>query len=130
MIHGQTPILFLAMFLGGGGPYTISDIIGVYDWANHAIPDKAEIQEALNSLLAMGLIEQHGYTFLVPKQQHAAFNAFRKKIRKVRFDAVMMYFRQLPEVAVIPDVVKLTEVEYDAHVKAYSKTIRKTTKRS
>lgn len=130
MKNSETPIIFLAMFWGGGGPYTIPDIIGAYDWVNRAIPTRAEMQTALNSLLAMGLIEQNDSTFQVPKQQHAIFDTFRKKKRKDRFDTVMMYFKQLPEVANVPEVVKLSESEYKAHVKAYKKAFREAMKSS
>jgi hypothetical protein len=126
----ETPIIFLAMFWGGGGRYTLPDIVGVYDWVNRAIPSRTEMQTALNTLLAMGLIKQKDDTFLIPKRQHAAFDTFRKKKRKDRFDTVRMYFRQLPEVAHIPEVVKLTESEYKAHLKAYHKAFREATKRS
>ena len=125
MLRSETPVIFLAMFWGGGGPYSISEIVGVYDWINRAIPSKAEMQTALNSLLAMGLIEEQDNTFRVPKRQHAAFDAFRKRKRKDRFDTVRMYFQQLPEVGVVPEGVKLTKSEYDSHVKENNKACRK-----
>lgn len=130
VIQSETPIIFLAMFWGGGGPYTIPDIVGVYDWVNRAIPSGAEMQTALNALLAMGLIEQKDDTFSVPKRQRAAFDTFRKKKRKDRFGTVRMYFRQLPEVADVPEVVRLTESEYMAHVKTYNTAFREAMKGS
>lgn len=130
MIHSETPIIFLAMFWGGGGPYTIPEIISVYDWVNRAIPSRTEMETSLNSLLVMGLIEQTKDGFQVLKKQHAAFDSFRKKKRKDRFETVRMYFRQFPEIADIPQVVKLTESEYNAHVKAYNKAFREAMKGS
>ena len=126
----ETPIIFLAMFWGGGGPYTISDIIGVYDWVNRAIPSVSEMRTALNSLLAMGLVEKTQDKFQIPKRQYATFDAFRKKKRKDRFDTVRMYFRQLPTVADVPEAVNLTEQEYRVHVSGYKRAFREAMKDS
>ena len=54
----------------------------------------------------------------------SVFDTFRKKKRKDRFDTVRMYFRQLPQVADVPEVIKMSESEYDAHVKEYNKAFR------
>lgn len=88
----ETEIIFLAMFWGGGGPYTIPEIIGVYDWINRAIPNRFEMQTALNTLLALGLVEQQEDKFLIPKEQFRSFDAFKKKKRKNKFDLVTLYF--------------------------------------
>jgi hypothetical protein len=130
IIQSETPIIFLAMFWSGGGPYTIPEIVGAYDWINRAIPSRTEMETALNSLLAMGLIEQTEDRFQVPNKQYAAFDSFRKKKRKDRFDSVRMYFRQFPEVTDTPQVVKLTESEYNAHVEAYHKAFHEAMKGS
>jgi hypothetical protein len=124
----ETAVIFLAMFWGGGGPYTIPDIIGVCDWVNRAIPSKNEMQAALNALLAMGLIEKKENRFLISKRQHAAFEAFRKRKRKDRFDAVRMYFQQLSAVADVPIMVELTDQEYKAHVNEYNRVFREAAK--
>ena len=52
----QTPIIFLAMFWGGGGPYTISQIIHVYDWINRDIPSREDLETALNTMLFLNFI--------------------------------------------------------------------------
>lgn len=114
MEQSDTPIIFLAMFWGGGGPYTISEIIRVYDWINRAIPDREDMESALNTLLAMSLIEKQEDRFLVPLSQCRKFDAYRKKKRKNKFETVMMYFKQLPTVAEVPKVVSLSEEEYSA----------------
>ncbi len=126
----ETEIIFLAMFWGGGGPYTISEIIGVYDWINRAIPNRLEIQTALNTLLAMGLVEQRGGKFLIPEEQFCTFDSFKKKRRKNKFDLVTLYFRQLPAISDPATVVELTEDEYKAHYKAYAKAFEEALKRS
>ncbi len=105
--RSETPIIFLAMFWGGGGPYTIPEIIRVYDWINRAVPDREDLESALNTLLAMGLIEKQDDRFLVPLSRCQEFDAFRKKKRKNKFETVKMYFRQLPDVFEIPKVVSL-----------------------
>jgi len=56
MEQNKTPIIFLGMFCGGGGPYAIPEIIRVYYWINRAIPTRDEMEVALNTLLAMGLM--------------------------------------------------------------------------
>ncbi len=78
----------------------------------------------------MELIEQKQNTFQVPMQQQAAFETFRKKKRKDRFDTVRMYFGQLPEVDNVPELVRLTESEYKSHVKEYNKAFREAMKGS
>ncbi len=108
------------MFWGGGGPYTITDIIGVYDWVNRSIPNRADMESALNTLLAIGLIEKRDDKFLVPASQCREFDAFRKKKRKDKNNTVMMYFKQLPSIAEIPKVISLTEEQYKVHVKENS----------
>lgn len=126
----ETEIIFLAMFWGGGGPYTIPEIIGVYDWINRAIPNRFEMQTALNTLLALGLVEQQEDKFLIPKEQFRSFDAFKKKKRKNKFDLVTLYFSQLPAISEPATVVELTEDEYKAHYKAYTKAFEEALKRS
>lgn len=126
----ETEVIFLAMFWGGGGPYTIPRIIGVYDWINRAIPNRLEMQTALNTLLAMGLIEKHGEKFLIPKPQMSAFEAFKNKKRKNKFDLVSLYFKQLPKVAEAALVVEFSEDEYRAHVKENARAFQEALKRS
>ena len=112
----EIEIVFLAMSWGGGGPYTIAEIIGVYDRINRAIPDRIEMQTAFNTLPGMGLIEKRGERFLIPKAQMSAFEAFKKKRHRNKFDLVSRYFRQLPKTTDPAAVVEFTEDEYKAHV--------------
>lgn len=120
--RSETPVIFLAMYWGGGGPYTIAEIISVYDWVNRTIPTRAEMESALNTLLAMGLIENQEETFRIPESRYRDFESFRKMKRKDRFETARMYFRQLPAPGRIPKKIRLTEKEYDAHYKAYQKS--------
>ncbi len=115
----ETPVIFLAMFWGGGGPYTIPQIIHVYDWINRAVPTRGEMETALNTLLAMGLIKRHDNAFFVSPSHGRAFDAFRKKKRKRKFVTVRMYFEQLPPLADVPRTIRLTEAQYKAHIQAY-----------
>jgi hypothetical protein len=121
MEYGETPVVFLAMFWGGGGPYTIPQIIHVYDWINRAVPTRGEMESAINTLLAMGLIEQRGNTFRVSESHGRAFDAYRKKKRKRKFVAVRMFFQGLPSVATVPRVIRLTEAQYKKHIETYRK---------
>ncbi len=115
----ETPVIFLAMFWGGGGPYTLAEIIHVYDWINRAIPTRDEMVSALNMLLAMGQIERQEGEFQVSRTAGRAFDTFRKRRRKNKFAAAKMYFEQVPRPARVPSVVRLTEAQYAAHVQAY-----------
>ncbi len=115
----ETPVIFLAMFWGGGGPYTLAEIIHVYDWINRAIPTRDELVSALNILLAMGQIERQEGEFQVSRTAGRAFDAFRKRRRKNKFAAAKMYLEQVPRPARVPSVVRLTEAQYAAHVQAY-----------
>ncbi|HSS64507.1 MAG TPA: hypothetical protein VLS27_08730 [Gammaproteobacteria bacterium] len=119
--NGGTPVIFLAMFWGGGGPYTISKIIGVYDWINRAIPGREEMESGLNTLLAMGLVERRQDEFFIPEPEYRAFDVFRKKKRKNKFETVRMYFGQLPEVAGPAAAIRLSEDEYNAYVEENSR---------
>ena len=110
--HNDSPVVFLAMFWGGGGPYTIPEIIRVYDWINRSIPERENLESALNTLLAMHLIEKQDDKFLVPLSRCLEFDAFRKKKRKDKFKTVRLYFKQLPTVMEIPEVVSLSEEQY------------------
>jgi hypothetical protein len=69
MADSEARFIFLVMFCGGGGPYTIADIVGAYDRVNRSIPSRIEMKTALNLLLAMDLIQKKNETFLVPKRQ-------------------------------------------------------------
>ena len=73
------------MFWGGGGPYTISQILHVYDWVNRGIPRREELEHALHTLLSLELITVHENIFQIPLEIALAFDAFRKKRRKSKF---------------------------------------------
>ncbi len=128
--YGETPVIFLAMFWGGGGPFTIPQIIHVYDWINRAIPNRLEMETALNTLLAMGLIERRDDSYKIPQPQFLAFEAFKNKKRKNKFDLVTLFFNELPDIPEPPRVVVLTEDEYQAHYKAYKKAFSEALQRS
>ena len=119
MEQRDTPIIFLAMFWGGGGPYTIPEIIHAYDWINRDVPDREQMESALNTLLAMGLIEKQDDRFRVNRSRGQEFDVFRKKKRKSKFKMVRMYFRQLPTVTDIPRIISLSDNEYRAHILEY-----------
>lgn len=118
-------IVFLSMYWGGGGPYEISDILHVCDWINRMFPDKEEMENALNYLLALGLVEARGEEFSIPESRYHEFAAFRKKKRKDRFETVQLFFRGLLKIGRVPSVVKLSQPEYDRHLKKYRDSIPK-----
>jgi hypothetical protein len=126
---GDTPIIFLAMFWGGGGPFTIAEIVALFDWVFRAIPNRADMESGLNTLLAMGLIEKHNDTFLIPESHYHRFDAFRKKRRKDRFDVVRLYFRQFSRIHAPPKVISLTEEQYEAHIREYATAFAEASRR-
>lgn len=117
----ETPLIFLSMFWGGGGPYTIPEIVGCYDGINKAIPKAADMELALNTLLAMGLVDKAAQKFLIPTVQSGKFAAFLRKKRKGRFENARLYFAKLQVPASIPKVLRLTQAGYNAAVKEYKK---------
>ncbi len=74
--EGATPIIFLAMFWGGGGPYTISQVIHVYDWINRDIPSREDLEVAFNTLLSLEFITMHDDEFKSVRKIGNDFDAF------------------------------------------------------
>jgi hypothetical protein len=117
----ETQIIFLAMFWGGGGPYSISQIIHVYDWVNRGIPRREEIEIALNTLLALGLIVIKDDKYLIPLEIGLDFDAFRKKKRKSKFKSVQMYFDQFKQDTKIQHTIEISSKQYSSELKKYRK---------
>ncbi len=120
----NTPIIFLAMFWGGGGPYTIKGLLHVYDWINRDIPTRSELESALNTLLAMKLVEKHGDTYQIPAAQGHRFDAFRKQKRKSKFVTVRLFFKQFGSIPNSPQVITLSEEEYRMHLQEYRRSFK------
>ena len=121
-IHHETPTIFLAMFWGGGGPYTIAQIIHVYDWINRDIPSRKDLKTALNTLLSLELIIMQEDKFLIPRNIGNDFDSFRKKKRKSKFKSVRMYFERFNPLPAIPQVIELSQETYAAELANYEKT--------
>ena len=64
-------------------------------WFMRAIPTRDEMEVTLNTLLAMGLIEQQDNKFFISEAQYRCYDEFQKRKRKSRFDTVKMYFKRL-----------------------------------
>ncbi len=109
------------MFWGGGGPYTISQIIHVYDWINRGIPTREDLEKALNTLLALNFIETKDGKFLVTRKIGNDFDAFRKKKRNGKFKIVRKYFEQFDLSAKFPRVIKISKELYSSELKKYKK---------
>jgi len=121
IIYDDTPIIYLAMFWGGGGPYTISQIMHVYDWINRGIPTREDLEKALNTLLALNFIEMKDDKFLVTRKIGKDFDVFRKKKRNGKFKIVRMYFEKFDLSAKFPRVVKISKKLYSDELKKYHK---------
>ena len=109
-----TPIIFLAMFWGGGGPYTISQIIHVYDWINRDIPSREDLEIALNTLLSLNFISMKDDKFEVLQSVGNDFDIFRKKKRKGKFLTARKYFENIAMPIDIPNVIIISEEKYAA----------------
>jgi hypothetical protein len=120
-IHHETPTIFLAMFWAGGGPYTIAQIIHVYDWINRAIPSRIDLEVALNTLLSLNLITMQDDKFLIPRNIGNDFDVFRKKKRKSKFKCVDMYFRQYNPLPDIPQLIEISKETYSSELTKYYK---------
>lgn len=88
------------------------------------------MESGLNTLLAMGLVERRQDKFFIPEPQYRAFDVFRKKKRKNKFETVRMYFGQLPDFAGSAAVIRLSEDEYNAHVDENTRAFAQALQRS
>jgi len=120
-VNQETPIIFLAMFWGGGGPYTIAQIIHVYDWINRDIPNRKDLELALNTLLSLKLITMQDGKFSVPRNVGEDFDKFRKKKRKSKFKTVRMYFKQFNKPTNLPKLIELSKEIYTSELNKYRK---------
>lgn len=121
----HSPIVFLAMFWSGRGAMTISEIIGVYDWINRLIISKSELEDALNFLLAAGLLERDDNGFKISDEAYAEFDTFLSKRKKDKFDAVHLYFQKLDlEIENVNAEVQLSDEQYNDHLSEYRKAFR------
>ena len=120
-IKSEPPIIFLAMFWGGGGPYTISQLIHVYDWINRDIPSREDLEVALNTLLSLNFITMKDDKFEILRSIGNDFEAFRKKKRKSKFEIVRMYFEKCALPTDISNVICISEDSYAAEYTKYTK---------
>jgi len=120
-IEQETPLIFLAMFWGGGGPYTISQIIHVYDWINRDIPSRKDLELALNTLLSLKLITMQKGKFSISRNVGKDFDIFRKKKRKSKFKTVRMYFKQFTPPTDLPNIIELSKEKYTSELNKYRK---------
>jgi len=119
MFNNETPIIFLAMFWGGGGPYTIAQIIHVYDWINRDIPSRSDLEIAINTLLSLNLIKRQDDKFIIPKNIGNDFDGYRKKKRKRKFATARMYFEQFNPPPEMPPIFELSEELYKSALNNY-----------
>ncbi|MHC5036061.1 MAG: hypothetical protein ACYTHM_01990 [Planctomycetota bacterium] len=119
MNDSETPIVFLAMFWGGGGPYSISQLLNVYDWINRDIISRKDLEKALNTLLSLNLIVQQDDKFRIPRDVGMAFDVFRKKRRKSKFKTVRKYFEKFDIPKKVPKTIRISEKRYQSELERY-----------
>lgn len=120
----QHQTLFLAMYWSGGGPHTISSMIGACDWIARIILTKSELEDAINCLLAAGLIEWEPGGFRISPEAYADFGSFLRRRKRNKFDAVEQYFGMLHPIDSVTAEFRLTDEEYGAHLSEYRKAVR------
>ena len=119
----QTPIIFLAMFWGGGGPYTISQIIHVYDWINRDIPSREDLETALNTLLFLNFITMQDDKFTVQRNIGEDFDEYNKKMKqKSKFVNVRMFFNQYTPLPDVPIIVEVSDKTYSNELTKYKES--------
>lgn len=121
VIKDETQIIFLAMFWGGGGPYTISQVIHVYDWINRDIPSREDLEVAFNTLLSLDFISLKDDKFTIQRKIGNDFDEFRKKKRINKFKTARLYFEQYPLPTDIPNVISISQERYAEEYAKYSK---------
>lgn len=114
-------VVFLAMCWAGGGPFPLLGLIAVYDWVNHAIPSREELEGALNRLVAAGLVAYDADKFSVPQAAYEAFHAYRRRVRKGRFVVAEAFIRRHSPAEVAPRQIILSEHEYSAAIAEYQR---------
>ena len=114
-------LLFLSMFSGGGGPFTIPDLLHVCDWVNRSVLSRKELESAINFLLAASAVEEEGNTFRISEEHARQFDSFRRKRRQDRFKTVELYFRQFSDLGEPPRQFVITDSEYRIHNAEYRK---------
>ena len=122
-IKDQTPIIFLAMFWGGGGAYTISQIINVCDWINRDIPSREDLEAALNTLLFLNFITMQDDKYTVQRNIGEDFDKYNKKMKqKSKFVNVRMFFNQYTPLPDIPIIVEVSEKTYSNELTKYKES--------
>src|SRR5262249_45116806 len=77
--------IFLALWWGGAAARTLSEIIWLCDWVEREIPTAAELDGALNRLIACDLVVACAGRFRIPARVGRKFDAFRRRRRRGRF---------------------------------------------
>jgi hypothetical protein len=111
-LEARDSAVFLAMFWAGGGPFALSDLIAVYDWMNHSILNAKEMESTLNRLLMAGLIQNEERGLLIPPPVYRAFDRFRKRRRKNRFEMALAFLETHESPGRVVRRVRLAEAVY------------------
>jgi len=115
----ETSTIFLAMVWGGGGPYSLSQLMHAYDRINRGIPSREEIEIALNELLSTNLVSRRLRKFTVRKEAGEAFEAFRKKRRSRKFEAAEAFLARMNPSHTVRRLVRIDEGDYQAALRKY-----------
>lgn len=106
--------------MGGGGPYTISQIIHVYDWINRDIPSREDLETELNALLFLNFISMQDDKFKVQRDIGEDFDKYNRKMKhKSKFVNARMFFNQYTPLPHIPVIVEVSEKTYSTELTKY-----------
>jgi hypothetical protein len=101
-LTGRDAVVFLALCWGGGEARALPDLLFLYDWVSHDIPTAAELDGALNRLLAAGLLAQRRGGFAVPPKVARRFHEFRRRRRRDRFEMARQFVQSAGPLRTVP----------------------------
>jgi hypothetical protein len=104
--------VFLALALYGSRAQSIVDILGTFDYIDHATLGHDELELHLNALLAAGLLDvQPGNMFALAPGVHECYQQFHKRRRKAQFDDAEAFIRLHDWEDPPPRLIRLTKAD-------------------
>jgi hypothetical protein len=110
-------LVFLVLWYFGGRAAALTDILSWYDWLDRSIPTAAQLDGALNRLLAAGLVAQRRGKFSVPKKIVRAYATFRRRRRRSRFTMAARFVDLFGPLRAVPRRVTIRIAD---HAQAYA----------
>jgi len=112
------------MFLAGGGPLSLAEIVLAYDAVNRDVLPVKNMESALNRLLCAGLIASKEDRFSIPRSMGLAFETFRQRLKKCRFITADRFLKAYEPSGKVPRNVRLNEASYQHAIAEYHRVFR------